>query len=87
MLNMEKKVVIVKKLSYGTVMDFMIFSNSNAVFKPKRSSKKREIQTLCILGLLGLAMLSLSGCEITQSSQPSMTLKEKGGDRGGSGSY
>ena len=64
-------------------MNHMIFLNSKAVSKPKRSSKKREIQTFCILGLLGLTMLSLSGCEITSSSQPSTILKDKSGDGGG----
>ena len=37
--------------------------NSNAVVKTKRSSKTAELQTLCMLGLMGLALFALTACE------------------------
>ena len=60
------------------------FLNSNAVAKPERSNKKREIQTLCMLGLVGLALFMLSGCESNLSGKPTPTTTlERGGGGGG----
>ena len=44
-------------------MNHMIFLNSNAVAKPKRRNKKREMQTLLMLGLTGLALFMLTACQ------------------------
>ena len=39
------------------------FLNSNAVAKTKRISKTANILTLCMLGLMGLALFALTACE------------------------
>ena len=60
------------------------YLNSNAVAKPKRSNKKREVQALCMLGLLGLALFMLSGCVTSSSGNPTptSTLDESNGGGG-----
>ena len=66
-------------------MNHMIFVNSNAVSRRKRRNKKRELQTLCVLGLMGLALFVLSGCATSSSknSAPTSTLEKNGGGSGG----
>ena len=39
------------------------FLNPNAVAKTKRRSKTADLQTLCMLGLMGLALFALTACE------------------------
>ena len=65
-------------------MKKVTFLNSNAVARPVRRDKKREIQTLCMLGLVGLALFMLSGCgpDLSGNPTPTTTL-EKSGDGGG----
>ena len=60
------------------------FLNSNAVAKPERSNKKGEIQTLGMLGLLGLALFMLSGCgpDLSGNMTPTTTLEKSGGGGG-----
>ena len=71
----------------------MIFVNSNAVSMPKRRNKKRELQTLCVLGLMCLALFVLSGCATGsyENPAPRSTLEESrdggGGGGGGGGGY
>jgi hypothetical protein len=68
-------------------MNHMIFLNSNSVVKPQRIRKKREIQTLCRLSLVGLALFMLSGCgpDLSGNPTPTTTLEKSGG--GGGGGY
>ena len=65
-------------------MNHIIFVNSNAVSIPKRINKKREIQTLCVLGLVGLALFMLSGCgpDLSGNPTPTTTLEKSGGGGG-----
>ena len=65
-------------------MNHIIFVNSNAVSIPKRRNKKREIQTLCVLGLVGLALFMLSGCgpDLSGNPTPTTTLEKSGGGGG-----
>ena len=60
------------------------FLNSNAVAKPERRNKKREIQTLFMLGLVGLALFMLSGCgsNLSGNPTPTTTLEKSGGGGG-----
>ena len=60
------------------------FLNSNAVAKPERRNKKREIQTLFMLGLVGLALYMLSGCgsNLSGNPTPTTTLEKSGGGGG-----
>ena len=60
------------------------FLNSNAVAKSARSNKKRVIQTLGMLGLLGLALFMLSGCgpDLSGNMTPTTTLENGGGGGG-----
>tara|TARA_B100001057_G_scaffold299915_1_gene300054 strand:+ start:2219 stop:2365 length:147 start_codon:yes stop_codon:yes gene_type:complete len=37
--------------------------NSNAVVKAKRRNKTADLQTLCMLGLMGLALFALTACQ------------------------
>ena len=66
-------------------MKNMTFLNSNAVARPERRDKKREIQTLCVLGLLGLTLFMLSGCgpDLSGNSTPTTTMEKSGGSGGG----
>ena len=65
-------------------MKNMTFLNSNAVARPERRNKKREIQTLCMLGLVGLALFMLSGCgpDLSGNPTPTTTLEKSGGGGG-----
>ena len=66
------------------VMNHMISLNSNAFVKPKRTSKMREIQTLCMMSLVGLGLLMLSG-GVTSSSRDkthTSTFERSGGGGG-----
>jgi len=65
-------------------MNHIIFVNSNAVSIPKRRNKKREIQTLCVLGLVGLALFMLSGCgpDLSGNPTPTTTMEKSGGGGG-----
>ena len=69
------------------VMKDTTFLNSNAVAKPERSNKKREIHPVCMLGLVGLALFMLSGCgpDLSGNPTPTTTLEKSGG--GGGGGY
>jgi hypothetical protein len=60
------------------------FLNSNAVAKPERRNKKREIQTLFMLGLVGLTLFMLSGCgsNLSGNPTPTTTLEKSGGGGG-----
>ena len=60
------------------------FLNSNAVVKPERRNKKREIHTLFMLGLVGLALFMLSGCgsNLSGNPTPTTTLEKSGGGGG-----
>ena len=60
------------------------FLNSNAVAKPERRNKKREIQTLFMLGLVGLALFMLSGwkTDLSGNPTPTTTLEKSGGGGG-----
>ena len=60
------------------------FLNSNAVAKPERRTKKREIQTLFMLGLVGLTLFMLSGCgsNLSGNPTPTTTLEKSGGGGG-----
>ena len=70
-------------------MKNMTFLNSNAVARLERRDKKREIQTLCMLGLLGLTLFMLSGCgpDLPGNSTPTTTMEKSGGSGGGGGGY
>jgi hypothetical protein len=65
-------------------MKNMTFLNANAVARPERRTKKREIQTLCMLGLIGFALFMLSGCgpNLSGNSTPRTTLEKSGGGGG-----
>ena len=65
-------------------MKNIAFLNSNAVARPERRNKKREIQTLFMLGLVGLALFMLSGwkTDLSGNSTPTTTLKKSGGGGG-----
>ena len=65
-------------------MKNMTFLNSNADARPERRNKKREIQTLCMLGLVGLALFMLSGCgpDLFGNPTPTTTLEKSGGGSG-----
>ena len=71
------------------VMKDTTFLNSNAVAKPERSNKKREIHPVCMLGLVGLALFMLSGCgpDLSGNMTPTTTLEKSGGGGGGGGGY
>ena len=49
------------KTSHLDGMSHMNFVNPSAVSKPKRRNKKRDFQTLRVLGFKGLAMFVLTG--------------------------
>ena len=63
----------------------MTFLNLNEVARPERRNKKREIQTLYVLGLVGLALFMLSGCgpDLSGNSTPTTTMEKSGGSGGG----
>ena len=65
----------------------MIFLNPNAVSTSSRRNKKREIQTLCMLSLVGLTLFMLSGCVTSPSgsSAPTSSAEKGTGDGGGGG--
>ena len=65
-------------------MKNLTFLNSNAVARPERRNKKPEIQTLCMLGLVGLALFMLSGCgpDLSGDTTPKTTLEKSGGGGG-----
>ena len=70
-------------------MNHIIFVNSSAVSIPKRRNKKRELQTLWVLGLMGLALFVLSGCATGsyENPAPRSTLEKNGDGDGGGGGY
>ena len=63
----------------------MNFVNPSAVSKPKRRNKKRDFQTLRVLGFKGLAMFVLTGCATSSSKNAAQTstLEKSGGGSGG----
>ena len=70
-------------------MNHIIFVNSSAVSIPKRRNKKRELQTLWVLGLMGLALFVLSGCATGsyETPAPRSTLEKNGDGDGDGGGY